>query len=110
MFMPFFHLIFLYFILSSHFLSSDSFTVPSFTIQSFKIPSSDQGGNTVSAQRQIIQYDRKGNPLHTYSSIREAQDFFKITHISSVCRKKRKTDGGYGWKYADEESEKESLK
>lgn len=39
--------------------------------------------------------------IKTFSSIREAQDFFGIKkgHIGDVCNGKRKTSYGYKWKY-----------
>ena len=63
----------------------------------------------MSIPRKIVQYDTEGNQVRTYASIREAQDAYKITHISSVCRNRRKTDGGYRWAYADEELRKQTV-
>lgn len=39
----------------------------------------------------------------TFNSIKEASEFYnlKATHISRVCRGKRKTTGGFEWKYID---------
>lgn len=56
----------------------------------------------MSMQRKVVQFDFDGNKIRTYDSIREAQDYLKITHISSVCRRRRKTDGGFRWGYAEE--------
>lgn len=62
----------------------------------------------MSTQRKVIQYDCEGRQMRTFDSIHEAQDYLKITHISSVCRRKRKSDGGFRWRYADEASAEES--
>ena len=57
-------------------------------------------------KRKVIQYNaRDGSPLRVFDSIKEAQSLYHITHISSVCRRKRRTDGGFSWQYADESPE-----
>ena len=54
--------------------------------------------------RKVNQYDLEGNLLKTWDSIKEAQEEYKINHISQCCRGKRyKTVRGYIWKYADTE-------
>lgn len=40
--------------------------------------------------------------LHRYSSIKEAESIYSISHISGVCRRHRKSDGGYIWRYDDD--------
>ena len=44
-----------------------------------------------------------GKILHTFRSMREAERFLQkksgSTHISEVCREKRKTAYGYKWKF-----------
>ena len=57
----------------------------------------------MSTVRKIVQYTLEGERVTSYNSIREAQKIYGITHISSVCRKKRTSDGGYLWYYAEEE-------
>lgn len=56
----------------------------------------------MSKARRIIQYTMAGEEVGFYGSIKEAQAAYGITHISSVCRKKRVTDGGYRWGYEGE--------
>ncbi len=52
-------------------------------------------------KRKIVQYTKENVPVRTYDSIREAEAEHHITHISSVCRHKRLTDGGFVWRYAE---------
>ena len=52
--------------------------------------------------RKVVQYSLIGEKIRTYGSIREAQNELGITHISSVCRRQRVTDGGYRWRYENE--------
>lgn len=50
----------------------------------------------------IIQLDiQTGSIIGEFSNIREASDFTKVdkNHISHVCSGKRKSAGGFGWKY-----------
>ena len=56
----------------------------------------------MSDRKEVIQYDDNGRFIRRFGSIQEAQREYGITHISQVCRGKRKHDGGYIWKYADE--------
>lgn len=56
----------------------------------------------MSKARKVTQYTMEGEALRSYGSIKEAQAVYGITHISSVCRKKRVTDGGYRWGYTGE--------
>ncbi len=39
--------------------------------------------------------------LRVYDSIFEAQQAFGCTHVSLCCRRKRHSDGGYLWRYAE---------
>ena len=54
--------------------------------------------------KRVEQYDLKNNLICIYCSVKEASIKTKInaTSISSTCRGKQKTAGGYIWKYADE--------
>ena len=52
-------------------------------------------GNT----RSVIQYDSLGNMLQRYDSIKEAQELYNCTHISTVCRGRRAQEKGYYWEY-----------
>lgn len=60
--------------------------------------------------RKVVQYSMIGERLKTYSSIREAQEALGITHISSVCRRQRMSDGGFRWRYENEEDGTNYLK
>lgn len=53
--------------------------------------------------KKVNQYDLNGNFIKTWNSIREANKFYKTSHISECCNNKssRKTAKGYLWKYAD---------
>lgn len=56
-------------------------------------------------KRKVCQYDSKSlAPIRTYDSIHEAQEAYHVSHISEVCHGRRKTDGGFIWKYADTET------
>ena len=44
-------------------------------------------------RRKIVQYTKDEKPLRLFNSIREAEAEYHITHISCVCRGKRRTDG-----------------
>jgi len=54
----------------------------------------------------VEQYDTDGNFIRLFESAREAARTLglKGTIISSVCRGKRKTAGGYFWKYVENKS------
>ena len=56
-------------------------------------------GQENSHSKKINQYDLEGNYIKTWNSITEAQNFLHIKNISEVCRGRRKTTGGYIWKY-----------
>ena len=57
----------------------------------------------MSRSRKVVQYTMEGDRIRTYDSIREAQAYTGVTHISSVCRNRRLSDGGFRWSYEDEE-------
>ena len=50
----------------------------------------------------VVQYTKAMSELHRYSSIKEAETVYSISHISGVCRRRRKSDGGYVWRYEDD--------
>ena len=62
--------------------------------------------NNLKRCKKIIQYDKNGNYIKEYSSIKEAckQLNIKPSHIGACCENKygRKTAYGYKWKYANE--------
>jgi hypothetical protein len=49
--------------------------------------------------KEVSQYDLKGNLINTFGSIQEAKRQTKIIHISEACSGKRKTAGGFIWKF-----------
>lgn len=50
--------------------------------------------------RSVLQYDVNGNFIREWDTITEAEKTLNITHkIHYVCQGKRKTCGGYIWKY-----------
>ena len=53
-------------------------------------------------KRGVVQYTKAMSELHRYSSIKEAETVYSISHISGVCRRRRKSDGGYVWRYEDD--------
>lgn len=50
--------------------------------------------------KRVSQYDKNGNFIKTYKSMKEAQDITNIKSctISLCCNKKKKTAGGFIWK------------
>ena len=50
----------------------------------------------------VIQLDLMGHKIKEYVSITEAEYKTNIRHISCVCNSKRKTAGGFKWKYKNE--------
>ena len=50
--------------------------------------------------RPVLQYDKDGNFIREWDTITEAERTLNIAHkIWNVCQGKRKTCGGYIWKY-----------
>lgn len=49
--------------------------------------------------KSVIMLDRNNNVLNTFSSYSEATNKTKILHISEVCNGKRKSAGGFLWKW-----------
>lgn len=56
-----------------------------------------------SDSRPVLQFDKDGNLIKEYPSMREAQRQTGISAIDKVCehKKYRKTAGGYKWEYKD---------
>lgn len=57
----------------------------------------------------IIQYDLYGNKINEFPNMVSAAKFIGLknsTNIGLVCRKKRKTFGGYIWEYKDPDKQK----
>jgi hypothetical protein len=57
--------------------------------------------------RRVIQINESNQIINKFNSIKEASEKTGISHISSVCRGKQKTAGGYIWKYIEEKEIKE---
>lgn len=57
--------------------------------------------NNEKLSKKVKQFDKKMNYLQTFPSIREAyrQTGVKVSSISAVCQKQRKTAGGFIWEY-----------
>jgi hypothetical protein len=55
--------------------------------------------SNIHEKRKVTQLDLNGNIIKQYNSITEAERDTGISHISGVCRGKRKTAGGFKWKY-----------
>lgn len=53
----------------------------------------------------IVQLSLEGELIKIWNSIKEAQESLKIGNISNVCKGKRKTSGGFKWKYLEEYGE-----
>ena len=49
----------------------------------------------------VAQFDTKGNFINKYSSIQQAQRELKCSHICDCIKGKRKTAGGFQWRYID---------
>lgn len=54
-------------------------------------------------KRGVTQYDLKGNMIETYESLKQAKEKTNIDDggICKVCKGKRKTAGGFIWKFTD---------
>ena len=50
-------------------------------------------------RKPINQYDMQGKLIKEWKSIEEARKELGIAHISDCCRGRRKTAGGYVWRY-----------
>ena len=61
-------------------------------------------GNKNPRAREIYQFDLNNNFIKKYDYIKKAEKELNIdsSSISSVCKGKRKTAGGYIWKYKEE--------
>lgn len=57
----------------------------------------------VSAQaKKVLQIDKQHNIIAEFTSVSEAKKITGINNISSCCRGKYKTAGGYIWRYVDD--------
>ena len=73
---------------------------PSWGIKGIASPSY---GAKSSVARKVIQLNIDGTKIREYSCIADAERETRISssHIVAVCRGKRKTSGGFQWKYTD---------
>lgn len=57
-----------------------------------------------SQSKKVIQYNLKGEFIKKWDCIKDVTRELKIdnSHIGDCCRRKRKTAGGYIWRYVDE--------
>lgn len=71
-------------------------------IHSIKVLKRDTKNSSDS--KPVLQFDKEGNFIREYPSMREAQRQTNIIGIDKVCSgvKYRKTAGGYVWKYKDD--------
>ena len=53
-------------------------------------------------KKAVIQYSKTYEELGRFECIHDAEKEYGITHVSQVCRKKRRTDGGFIWRYEDD--------
>ena len=51
--------------------------------------------------KKVGQYDKNGILIATYNSIKEAESIVGVRHVGCCCSGKRKTAGGFTWKYLD---------
>lgn len=67
-----------------------------------KIRKALEGSKSYRAKK-VSQFDKEGNFIKTWDFITQVEKELGIshTHISSCCRGKRKTAGGFVWKYAE---------
>ena len=54
------------------------------------------------SKRCVYQYDLDGNFIKKWESIKEANNYYKTSHISECCKGKRNQTSGYIWRYANE--------
>ena len=66
--------------------------------------SKNRKGHPAYNRKRVLQLDKNGNIVAEFSSIMSAGDITKndFRLISAVCLGKRKTTGGYKWKYVGE--------
>ena len=58
-------------------------------------------GKANAKSKSVVQYDKNGNKIKIWECTKQAGEILKFNykHISDVCLGKRKTAGGYIWKY-----------
>lgn len=73
------------------------------TLRHIKAATPKMVGADNKKSKKVHQYDMNGNKIGIFNSIMEANSITGVnrTCVSAVCLGKRKTAGGYIWKYAD---------
>ena len=63
--------------------------------------------NQVTNKRKIVQYDKKGNLIKIWESIKQASEFYKVsrTCIKDCCTGRQKSCKGFVWKYYEEKND-----
>lgn len=64
------------------------------------LPIPEKGKDNINCKK-ILQFNLKGEFVKEWGYIKEAQEKLQISHISDVCKGKRKSAGGYVWKYKE---------
>jgi len=69
-----------------------------------KMPKEAIEKSRVGKYKPVLQYDKEGNFLNRYNSGKEAEEKTKVgrSHISQCCKGKRKTAGGFIWRFENE--------
>lgn len=57
--------------------------------------------NLKKPRKQVIQMDMEGNEIKRWHCAEQAERELKIWNIGRVCKKQKKSAGGYKWKYAN---------
>ena len=63
--------------------------------------------NPITNKRKIVQYDKKGNLIKVWESIKQASEFYKVsrTCIKDCCTGRQKSCKGFVWKYYEEKND-----
>ena len=62
-----------------------------------------ENGERLPAKRKsVLQFDKRGNFIQRFDSADEAARYLNISHINDVCYGRRKSAGGYIWKWEEE--------
>lgn len=72
----------------------------------YNLTSGGDGSKNISRNKQVLQFDKEGNFITEYDSITNACNALNGNeslrkNISEVCKGKKKTAGGYKWKYKE---------
>jgi len=59
---------------------------------------------------QVCQYDKTGNLIKIFNSVKEAENETCASSISDVCKGKAKTSGGFVWRYIGDSFDLYSIK